>query len=147
VAHLRNRAGVERFILGIPAIVVGLCLYWFAPVFFTGLVPYIGADLYTGFCCFLVVIGLCGLLEKSPFVVKWLGLVGVFSYGVYLIHQPFVIWIGLAIRGVPVWAFFLIAVGVLIVMSAAGIFLEKQINRLVDWLVGGGEGAKKAKAV
>jgi peptidoglycan/LPS O-acetylase OafA/YrhL len=143
IAHLQNREGVERFILGVPAILMGLFLYWFAPVFFTGLIPYVGADLYTGACCFLVVIGLCGLLEKSPFIAKWLGLVGVFSYGVYLIHQPFVIWIGLAIRGFPEWAFFLIAAGVLIVMSAAGIFLEKQINRLVDWLVGGKETAKK----
>lgn len=144
IAHLRNREGVEWFILGAPAVATGLVLYWFAPMMFSGLLPYIGADLYTGICCFLVVVGLCGWLEKSPFVVKWLGLVGLYSYGVYLIHQPFVIWLGLRIKTVPVWGFLLISVGVLLVLGAAGIFLEKRVNLLVDRLTGDEKAPKKA---
>ncbi len=134
VAHLRQREGVERWILGAPAVLAGLVLYCFAPLVYSGLIPYVFADLYTGVCCFLVVVGLCGWLEKSPFIAKWLGLVGVFSYGVYLVHQPFVIWLGVRIREVPIGAFLLIAVGVLAALSAVGIFLEKRVNLLVDRL-------------
>lgn len=137
VLHLQNRDAVERWLLGAPGFFGGLVLYCFAFLFYKGAGPYIGADLYTGTCCFLVVVGLCGWLEKSPFIAKWLGLVGAYSYGIYLIHQPFVIWIGKDIRWMPVWQFALVVLVVLTVLSAAGIFLEKRINQLVDRLQGG----------
>lgn len=146
VLHLQNREGVERWLLGAPGFFGGLVLYWFAYLFYQGAIPYIGADLWTGTCCFLVVVGLCGWLEKSAFIVKWLGLVGAFSYGIYLIHQPFVIWIGKQpwVRALPAWQFMLLVVVVLFVLSVVGIFLEKRVNQLVDRLTDGEK--KKAAA-
>ncbi len=149
IAHLKNREGVERWILGLPGVVTGLVLYWFAswvyadwgtnsmpmPFGLPAAPPYIYADLYTGLSCFLVVVGLCGWLERSPFMAKWLGLVGAFSYGLYLIHQPFVIWLGLKIRFIPAWEFLLVAAVTLVVLSAVGIFLERRVNALVDRFV------------
>jgi peptidoglycan/LPS O-acetylase OafA/YrhL len=67
-------------------------------------------------------------------VAKLLGLVGAFSYGLYLIHQPYVIWLGLRIRPLSPWSFLLIFLATLIVLSAWGIFLEKSTNGLVNKL-------------
>ena len=64
-----------------------------------------------------------------------IGLVGVFSYGIYLIHQPYVIWLGLRIREQPIWMFLLIVVATLSVLSAWGILLEKGTNALVNKLI------------
>jgi peptidoglycan/LPS O-acetylase OafA/YrhL len=63
------------------------------------------------------------------------GLVGSFSYGLYLVHQPYVIWLGLRIREQPVWMFLLIAIATLAVLSAWGIALEKATNTLVNKLI------------
>jgi len=68
-----------------------------------------------------------------PFLVM-LGLVGVFSYGLYLIHQPYVIWLGLRIRNQPIWMFLLIFVATVAVLSTWGVFLEKTTNTLVSKL-------------
>jgi peptidoglycan/LPS O-acetylase OafA/YrhL len=76
-------------------------------------------------------------LETWAVAAKWLGLVGVFSYGIYLVHQPYVIWVGLRIRDWPAWAFFLITAVVLIVLSAWGIFLEKFANAMLEKVIGG----------
>jgi type VI protein secretion system component VasF len=53
----------------------------------------------------------------------------------YLIHQPYVIWLGLRIREEPIWMFLLIAVATLAVLSAWGMLLEKTTNTLVSKLV------------
>jgi peptidoglycan/LPS O-acetylase OafA/YrhL len=68
-------------------------------------------------------------------VAKVFGLVGAFSYGLYLIHQPYVIWLGLRIRPISAWSFLLIFIVTLIVLSAWGILLEKSTNALVNKLV------------
>ena len=52
----------------------------------------------------------------------------------YLIHQPYVIWLGLRIREQPIWMFLLISVVTLAVLSAWGMLLEKATNALVNKL-------------
>jgi peptidoglycan/LPS O-acetylase OafA/YrhL len=124
MVYLREPERIERWLLGGTGLVLGIVAYYFAPIFY-GSKAYVFADLWTGTCCFLAVVGVAALLEKWSFAAKWIGLVGAFSYGVYLVHQPYVIWLGLRIRDLPAWAFLAISVAVLIVLSAWGMFLEK----------------------
>ena len=134
--HLRDPERVERFLLSGLGLALGLALYFVAPYFYRG-AAYVFADLWTGTCCFLSVVGIAGLLEKWAFAAKWLGLVGVFSYGIYLVHQPYVVWVGAWIRDGPAWAFLLIAAVVLVVLSAWGMWLEKFANAMLDRVIGG----------
>jgi peptidoglycan/LPS O-acetylase OafA/YrhL len=82
----------------------------------------------------LEIVGIAGiiLLFKEP--AKLLGLVGIYSYGLYLIHQPYVIWLGLRIRELPIWMFLLICIPTLAVLSVWGMLLEKATNTLVNKL-------------
>jgi len=82
----------------------------------------------------LEIVGVAGIISLFKEPGKLFGLVGVYSYGLYLIHQPYVIWLGLRIRNQPIWMFLLIFVATLAVLSAWGIFLEKTTNTLVDKL-------------
>jgi peptidoglycan/LPS O-acetylase OafA/YrhL len=66
---------------------------------------------------------------------KILGLVGMYSYGLYLIHQPYVIWLGLKIRPQPISIFLFIFLLTAAVLSAWGIVLEKSTNALVNKLL------------
>ena len=126
---------VESFLLGGLGLLSGVVLYPAALRFYHGLGPYIFVDFATGACCFLVLVGLAGIIARFSFPTRVLGLVGAFSYGVYLIHHPYVIWLGLRIRDQPVWMFFLITLVTLAVLCAWGMTLEKATNSLVNRIV------------
>jgi len=125
----------ECFLLGGAGLVTGLLLYPAALGFYHNGYTYIFVDFATGACCFLVIIGLAGIISRFPRPAKIFGLVGVFSYGIYLVHQPYVIWLGLRIREQPIWMFPLIVVATLSVLSAWGILLEKGTTSSVNKLV------------
>jgi peptidoglycan/LPS O-acetylase OafA/YrhL len=133
--HSRSPARVEWFLLRGVGFVVGLLLYPGALQLYHGLYNYIFVDFATGACCFLEIVGVVGILSLFKGPAKLFGLVGIYSYGLYLIHQPYVIWLGLRIRQQPIWMFLLIAVATLAVLSAWGMLLEKTTNTLVNKLV------------
>jgi peptidoglycan/LPS O-acetylase OafA/YrhL len=133
--HTRSIAPMEWFLLRGAGLILGLILYPAALQLYDGLYDYIFADFATGTCCMLEIVGIAGiiLLFKGP--AKLFTLVGLYSYGLYLIHQPYVIWLGLRVRDVPIWMFLLITIPTLAVLSAWGMVLEKATNALVNKLV------------
>jgi peptidoglycan/LPS O-acetylase OafA/YrhL len=132
--YSRQPERVERFLLGGFGLLGGVILYPVALQFYRGLTSYTFVDLATGGCCFLVLAGLAGIIARLRPLAKVIGLVGTFSYGIYLIHHPYVIWLGLRIREQPIWMFLLITLATLAVISAWGILLERAINDLVTRL-------------
>ena len=133
--HTRSTARAERFFLGGAGLVTGLLLYPAALQLYNNGYAYIFVDFATGACCFLEIVGVAGIISRFAGPAKVFGLVGAFSYGLYLIHQPYVIWLGLRIREQPIWMFLLIAAPTLAVLSALGIILEKTTNALLDKLI------------
>jgi peptidoglycan/LPS O-acetylase OafA/YrhL len=132
--HSQSSAHVEWFLLRGAGFVVGLILYPAALQLYHGLYEYIFVDFATGACCMLEIAGIAGMILLFQGPAKLFGLVGAYSYGLYLIHQPYVIWLGLRIREVPIWMFLLICIPTLAVLSAWGMVLEKGTNALVNKL-------------
>jgi peptidoglycan/LPS O-acetylase OafA/YrhL len=130
----QSPARAERFLLGGAGLALGLLLYPAALQLYHNGCTYIFVDFATGACCFLVIVGVAGIIARLRRTAKLLGLVGAFSYGLYLIHQPYVIWLGLRIRQQPIWMFLLIFAATLVVLSAWAIVLEKSTNVLVTKL-------------
>jgi peptidoglycan/LPS O-acetylase OafA/YrhL len=130
--HSRSPARAEWFFLGGAGLVAGLLLYPAALQLYKNGYAYIFVDFATGACCLLEVVGVAGIISRFKRPAKMFGLVGAFSYGLYLVHQPYVIWLGLRIREQPIWMFLLIAAATLAVLSALGIVLEKATNALLD---------------
>src|SRR6266496_6398546 len=135
VWHSRSSERMERFLLRGSGFVVGLLLYPAALQLYHGATPYVFVDFATGTCCMLEIVGIAGFISLFNGPAKLFGLVGLYSYGLYLIHQPYVIWLGLRIREQPIWMFLLIAVATLTVLSAWGMLLEKATNTLMNKLV------------
>jgi peptidoglycan/LPS O-acetylase OafA/YrhL len=133
--HSRSTARVEWFLLRGAGFVAGLLLYPAALSLYHNGITYVFVDFATGLCCFLEIVGVAGVIMLFPGPAKLFGLVGAFSYGLYLIHQPYVIWLGLRIREQPVWMFLLISIATLTVLSAWGMFLEKTTDTLVSKLI------------
>jgi peptidoglycan/LPS O-acetylase OafA/YrhL len=130
--HARSSERVEWFLLRGTGFVAGLLLYPAALQLYHGLYDYIFVDFATGTCLFLEIIGIAGVISLFQWPAKIFGLVGIYSYGLYLIHQPYVIWLGLRIREQPIWMFLLIAIATLAVLSAWGMLLEKATDTLVS---------------
>jgi len=125
----------ERFLLRGPGLIAGLILYPLALKLYDNGIAYVFCDFGTGACCFLAIVGIAGLISRVTGVAQILGLVGMYSYGLYLIHQPYVIWLGLRIRPQPISIFLFIFLTSAAVLSAWGIFLEKTTNALVNRLL------------
>jgi peptidoglycan/LPS O-acetylase OafA/YrhL len=133
--HAAAPARVEWFLLRGAGLVLGLILYPAALRLYNGLHEYIFVDFATGVCCMLEIVGVAGFISLFQGPSRVFGLVGLYSYGLYLIHQPYVIWLGLRIRELPIWAFLLLCVPTLAALSAWGMLLEKATNTLVNKLV------------
>lgn len=123
----------DWFLLRGPGLVTGLILYPAALWLYD--YSYVYVDLATGTCCFLVIVGLAGLISRVAGLAKILSLVGVYSYGLYLIHQPYVIWLGLRIRPQTILTFLVTFLIVLVILSVWGTVLEKGTNAVVNKLL------------
>src|SRR5713101_5523848 len=133
--HTRSTSRVEWFLLRGPGLIAGLILYPLALKLYDNGIAYVFCDLGTGTCCFLAIVGVAGLISRAAGLDKIISLVGVYSYGLYLIHQPYVIWLGLRIRPQPIWIFLCVFLITVAALSAWGIVLEKTTNALVNKLL------------
>jgi peptidoglycan/LPS O-acetylase OafA/YrhL len=131
--HAKSSSRAEWFLLRGPGLIAGLVLYPAALWLYD--YSYVFVDFATGVCCFLVIIGLAGFISRLGGFAKILSVVGIYSYGLYLIHQPYVIWLGLRIRPLSILSFLFIFAFTLAVLSAWGIVLEKTTNALVNTLL------------
>jgi peptidoglycan/LPS O-acetylase OafA/YrhL len=131
VWHARSTPRLEWYLQRGPGLIAGLILYPLALKLYDNGIAYVFCDFGTGACCFLTIVGVAGLISRVPGLAKIVGLVGVYSYGLYLIHQPYVIWLGLRIRPQPIWMFLFIFLITAAVLSAWGIVLEKTTNAVV----------------
>jgi hypothetical protein len=89
--HTRSTARAEWFLLRGAGLVLGLILYPAALQLYNGLYEYIFVDFATGTCCMLEIVGIAGIILTFKRPANLFGLVGLYSYGFYLIHQ-LVIW-------------------------------------------------------
>src|SRR5256886_3074051 len=126
---------VESLLLCGPGLIAGILLYPLALKLYDNGIAYVFCDFGTGACCFLALVGIAGLISRIGTLAKVFGLVGMYSYGFYLIHQPYVIWLGLKIRPQPIMVFLLIFAITAAVLSGWGIVLEKTTNSLVTKLL------------
>lgn len=128
--HGKPSSRAEWFLLRGPGLIAGVLLYPAALWLYD--YSYTFVDFATGACCFLVIAGLAGFISRAPRIAKIISIVGVYSYGLYLTHQPYVIWLGLHIRPQPVLVFLVIFLITLAILSAWGMVLEKGTNSLVN---------------
>ncbi len=129
--HRQSPARLEWFLLRGTGFVAGLLLYPAALQLYANGATYVFCDFASSGCCFLEIVGVAGIVAHVRSLTKVFCLIGSYSYGLYLIHQPYVIWLGLRIRPQPILMFLLIFLAALAVLSAWGILLEKTTNAVI----------------
>ncbi|MDI9396746.1 MAG: acyltransferase [Candidatus Pacebacteria bacterium] len=121
----------ENWLLRGRGFLTGLCLYPVALLVYQLPRGYVAVDFLTGIACFLVVAGASGFWSKIPYLGQGLALAGSFSYGIYLVHQPYAIHFASRLKDQSAWiavpSLLLIATG----LAVWGGCLEKILTR---WL-------------
>jgi peptidoglycan/LPS O-acetylase OafA/YrhL len=131
--HTKSSVRADWFLLRGPGLVAGVVLYPAALWLYD--YSYTFVDFATGACCFLVIVGIAGLIARAPALAKIVSIVGVYSYGLYLTHQPYVIWLGLRIRPQSITAFLVIFLITLAILAAWGSLLERTTSSVVNKLL------------
>lgn len=130
-SYAKNPDSFEHWLLRGRGFFTGLCLYPFALLLYQLPRGYVAVDFCTAVACFLVVAGASGFWSQLPLFGRGLALAGSFSYGIYLIHQPYAIHFASFLQGQPaglaVPSLLLLAVA----LAAWGGWLEKLLTR---WL-------------
>ncbi len=130
--YCENPRVIEKFLLQGWGLLLGLIFYPIALWFYRDNYTYVAVDLLTALCCFLVVTGVSAILGRVRWLALMLGYVGAYSYGIYLVHQPYMIFLGEQIKNQPAIVFGLIALAALAAVSLWGILLEQATNYLLN---------------
>ena len=117
----------KTFVVGIGLYVLGV--YSYQPVFFHAFTDgLIGTGL-------TIVLAQCARwVERLSLVRSALVNVGVYSYGLYLLHQPYVIYLGEHLRDKPMLYFVPYAFLILGIIAIVCMFIERYVNTLITSL-------------
>lgn len=80
----------------------------------------------------VILIHLAKLFEKVPGLGRSLATAGVYSYGIYLFHQPYVTYFGEKMHSLHIGVFFIAASAIIAAIAVLSMVLEYGTNRLVS---------------
>ncbi len=115
----------RTFLAGIAIYIIGT--YSYRPVFFHAL-----TDGLIGLGLTLIIAQCAHRIDRLPILRSPLDKVGEYSYGLYLLHQPFLLYVGQRLHDDPMPYFLLYAFLVLGTIFILSMFLEKNINTLIS---------------
>jgi peptidoglycan/LPS O-acetylase OafA/YrhL len=125
----RERERTLAWLLGAPGFLAGIVLYALGFLSYRPGLSFTCTDGLVGTGLFALLAHLCRALLRAPRLHAPLLFLGSFSYGFYLLHQPYVIFAGERLRGLPLWGFVAAGAPILAVIAYASGLLERLVNR------------------
>ena len=119
-------------LLSWKALLAGIIIYLLGLFFYQPNFLYFFSDGLTSLGLSVVMIHLAYLLDRLPVLGKALAKTGVYSYSIYLLHQPYVMYAGRIIRPAGMGAFLAVACSVTALIVLGSISIEYTVNRTVD---------------
>jgi peptidoglycan/LPS O-acetylase OafA/YrhL len=142
--YRRSPMLVEQWLFSRRTLAAGTVIYVLGIISYQPTFTYIWSDgfIATGF--FIIT----GHVVKAACRARWLGsvlmTVGVYSYGLYLLHQPYVITLGKRLGGLSMFEFLPCAVAIVALIALGSIAIERLVNTLVNRLSNRGKAAPLA---
>jgi peptidoglycan/LPS O-acetylase OafA/YrhL len=113
------------FLVGVMIYTLGLYSYATTP-------SYTVTDALIGTGLFIILAHIVRWCELLPRLGGILAYVGVFSYGLYLLHQPYVIYFGERMRDLSMPVFTVLAWAIIALIATGAIPLERYVNQLTS---------------
>ena len=120
----------EEVLFSRRTLVAGGVLYGLALWSNSGGWTYVFTDPLVGSGLFILLAHLARGSGRVPWLAGALAYVGVYSYGLYLLHQPYVIWFGAHSQQLGLWTYLSLAVLVIAILTVWAIALESGVNRV-----------------
>ena len=131
LAH-RSPAALEKYLFSLPILLAGIIIYLLG-----------GYSYQPGFTCtltdgligtglFIIVARAARAAGRAPALKYVLSFAGIYSYGIYLFHHPYVLYFGEHLRGYPMLIFVMAASVLIAIISAGAVFIERFLNRLTS---------------
>jgi len=108
----------------------GLLVYSLGTYSYRPTIAYTLTDALIGTGLFLALAPISASLSAKRLSGTLLGWAGAYSYGIYLFHQPYVMYWGERLRSLSMPAFLLCATGILLAIAVASGTIERAIDRL-----------------
>jgi peptidoglycan/LPS O-acetylase OafA/YrhL len=108
-------------------IVYALGRYTYQPNFL-----YSFSDGLTAMGLSVIMIHLASIIGRVPALDKALVTAGIYSYGIYLFHQPYIMYVGEKLRPFHFGVFLIASAAMVVLIAIASICIEYSMNRVVD---------------
>lgn len=133
--YWRDRAWVDARVLSPGGFAAGVVIYTAGLYSYDYGVAYTLTDGLIGTGLFLILAQLAWRTRRWPRVEAAVAYVGVFSYGFYLVHQPYVIYFGARMRELTIAEFALAAIPLIAILAYAASWFERGVNALFNRIV------------
>ena len=132
----RDRVAFERRLFSMPTLLIGVAIYASGFLTYRSTAAYTFSDPVFTTGLFIIVAHFASALSRMRSVASLVARVGFYSYGLYLIHQPLVLYLGKHLRDVNLLGFTLIAWLVIPILAAISMELERMMNAITDYILG-----------
>jgi len=144
--HLRrDRVAFERRLFSTPVLLIGVAIYASGFLTYHSAATYTFADPMFTTGLFVIVAHFASALGRMRSIASPVARVGFYSYGLYLIHEPLVLYLGKHLRNFNLLRFTLIAWLIIPILAAISMELERMINAITEHILGRSSRREAAK--
>ncbi|HEV8717855.1 MAG TPA: acyltransferase, partial [Candidatus Binatia bacterium] len=130
--YRRHRAVVEERLFNGWTLLSGAVIYVLGLYSYATMWSYSVTDAFIGTGLSIILAHLALWSGLLPPLERMLAYVGAFSYGLYLLHQPYVIYFGERMRTLSLPLFTVLACAIIAVLTLGAIPLERYVNQLTS---------------
>ncbi len=134
--YRRAPEAIDRRLFSASGLLAGALVYTAGLYTYGDLRSYIFSDALTGTGLFVILAHVARNAERLPALARPLFTVGMYSYGLYLLHQPYAIYFGVQLRVFTTPVFLVFAAAILCVLFLGSMAVERTVNRLTERLLG-----------
>jgi peptidoglycan/LPS O-acetylase OafA/YrhL len=130
--YRRQQDAAQQWLFTGSTFFVGVGLYLLGLYSYNSMITYTMTDALIGTGLFIILAHLSIWADLLPPVGRTIAHVGAFSYGLYLLHQPYVIYFGERLRDLNMFTASLVGLGIMLIITAGAIPLERYVNQLTS---------------
>lgn len=130
--YRRHQAMTEERLFTGWTFLAGIVIYTLGLYSYATTLSYTVTDPLIGTGLFIILAHVALWSGMLPRLAGRLAYVGAFSYGLYLLHQPYVIYFGERMRSLSVPVFVVLAGAIIALLAAGAIPLERYVNQLTS---------------
>jgi peptidoglycan/LPS O-acetylase OafA/YrhL len=134
--YRKEPAWTDRWLFSPAGLTAGAVIYSLGLYCYSPLWRYTFADALTGTGLAILLAHVARACERLRPIGAALATIGAYSYGLYLLHQPYVLYFAARARHLPTPGFLAVLAALIAVLTLASMAIERAMNRLTQRVLG-----------